>query len=142
MGRMSVTVPPALTSVLLLDADLRTSQRLAQLLEEDGFPVEVLGDGKSAIARLELPPSPGFLITELSLPSIDGVTVARFAAGKSPSLRVIVLTRHPNLFDPMSFGAAVPSVLTKPLDYGLLMRLLTEPRPPTHGCVGSPSRRR
>ena len=64
-------------SILLLDGDLRTSQRLAMLLREDGFDVEVLCDGASALARLSRAPLPDVLITELSLPVTDGVESTR-----------------------------------------------------------------
>lgn len=110
--------------ILLLDADKRTSRRLASLLEEDGFQVEVLTDGASALARLSERPLPDTLITELSLPVTDGATVARRAAARSPAMRIIVLTRHPNLLDTTSFGSAAPLLLTKPLDFSRLIELL------------------
>ncbi len=114
--------------ILLLDADTRTSRRLASLLEEDGFEVEVLCDGASALARLAESPLPDTLITELSLPRTDGATVARRASAVSPGMRIIVLTRHPHLVHSTSFGAAVPLVLTKPLDLRRLMLLLNGER--------------
>ncbi len=65
-----MSVPRELRSnqVLLVDTDNRTSQRLAALLRDDGFEVEVLCDGASAIARLARSPSPGTLITVSSRP--------------------------------------------------------------------------
>lgn len=110
--------------ILLLDADQRTSRRLANLLEEDGFRVEVLSDGASALARLSEHPLPDTLITELNLPALDGATVARSAAARSPDMRIIVLTRHPNLLVPTSFGPVSPILLTKPLDFACLLELL------------------
>jgi CheY-like chemotaxis protein len=121
-------------SILLLDADRRTSQRLAALLEEDGFHVEALHDGASAIARFGRGPLPDTLITELSLPVTDGAAVARVALAQSPSMQIVVLTRYPNLVEPRLLGATSPVVLTKPLDYARLLEVLagdaTE-RPPS-----------
>ncbi len=113
------------TSILLLDGDRRTSQRLALMLGEDGFQVEVSSDGASALERLGREPLPDVLITELSVPVTSGVTVARFALERRPDMRVVVLTRYPNLFDPKAFARA-PVVLTKPLDYPSLLELLSD----------------
>jgi CheY-like chemotaxis protein len=121
---MSGSSKPSSSKVLLVDADFRTSQRLAELLGEDGFEVEVARDGAAALARLARPPLPGTLITELSIPLADGSTIARYARTQDPALRVIVLTRHPHLLSPASFSQPTPVVLTKPLDYGRLLELL------------------
>lgn len=122
---------PRPPSVLLVDGDLRTSQRLALMLTEDGFHVEVLCDGAAAIARLARAPLPDFLITELGLPVTDGVTVARYALERRPDMRVLVLTRYPNLLQPEAF-ASPPLVLSKPLDYLSLLELLGHPEPLSH----------
>ena len=112
--------------VLVVDADFRSGQRLAELLKEDGYDVEVARDGATAIARLSRAPMPGALVTELTVAMADGAAIARYGRSIDPGLRVIVLTRHPNLLVPSSFGGMAPPVLTKPLDYALLLELLGE----------------
>ena len=116
--------------VLLVDGDARTSHRLAELLREDGFDVEVLRDGASAIDRLSSAPVPGTLITELALPLTDGETIARFARSRDPTVRVVVLTRHPHLIVPGRVAGATPLVFTKPLDYAQLLEVLRGPASP------------
>jgi CheY-like chemotaxis protein len=110
---------------LLVDADLRTSQRLAGLLEEDGFVVEVARDGASAVTRLTEHPPPNILITELQVPLSDGVTIARFARAQNPHVQIVVLTRYPNQPLPSAFGHTPPVVLSKPLDYAHLLEVLS-----------------
>lgn len=112
--------------VLLVDADIRSGRRLAELLGEDGFEVEMARDGASAIARLSRGPAPATLITELTVALADGAAIARYGRSLDPSLRVIVLTRHPNLVVPAAFGSPAPTVFTKPLDYTKLLELLEE----------------
>jgi len=46
-------------------------------------------------------------------------------------MRVIVLTRYPNLLGSASFGVASPVVLSKPLDYARLLEWLGDTRPPS-----------
>lgn len=112
--------------VLLVDADFRSGSRLAGLLREDGYEVEVAREGASAISRLSRAPRPTVLITELTVALADGAAIARYGRSLDPSLRVIVLTRHPNLVVPASFGSPAPAVLTKPLEYTRLLELLQE----------------
>jgi ActR/RegA family two-component response regulator len=72
------------------------------------------------------------LITELSVPLLDGASVARSATEQRPDMRVIVLTRYPNLLGSASFGVPSPVVLSKPLDYARLLELLGDTRPPSN----------
>jgi CheY-like chemotaxis protein len=121
---MSAPLPLGPPRILLVDGDFRTSQRLATLLEEDGFSVEVVCDGASALALLAADPPPNILITELHVPLTDGATIALFARSRNPDLQIIVLTRHANQPLPPAFGSRPPVVLSKPLDYARLMEVL------------------
>jgi two-component system nitrogen regulation response regulator GlnG len=129
-----MSVPPlGPPRVLLVDGDFRSSQRLASLLEEDGFCVDVVRDGRSAVRRLAALPLPNILITELHVPLIDGVTIARSARAHNPDLQIVVLTRHPNQPLPPAFGSMPPVVLSKPLDYARLMEVLLVESPAARG---------
>lgn len=112
--------------LLLVDSDARTSQRLAELLGQDGFEVEIARDGAEAMAKLAASPTLDALITELTLRVGDGASVARSARLRLPGLRVVVLTRHVNSVVPARFGEPLPVVLAKPLDYERLLRVLGE----------------
>jgi DNA-binding NtrC family response regulator len=109
-----------------LDPDKRTTSRLAGLLEEDGFEVETLPDGASAMRRMAKLPEFDSLVTELNLPLADASKVVRSALAQSPRMQIVVLTRYPNLVLPERLGGA-PNVLSKPLDYGRLLQLLGNP---------------
>lgn len=115
--------------VLLVDGDSRTSQRLAELLTQDGYEVDVARDGAEALARLAVTPMLDTLITELTLRVGDGVSLARSARLRMPGLRVVVVTRHVNAVVPARFGQPPPVVLSKPLDYEELLALLASPPP-------------
>lgn len=124
---MSGTPKSRPNRVLLVDGDFRTSQRLAALLGEDGFEVEVARDAAAAIVRLGCAPTLDVLITELKVPLGDGAALARYARSQAAGIRVIVLTRYPNSLLPASFGGIQPVVLAKPLDYARLLEALKEP---------------
>lgn len=103
--------------VLLVDDDARTARRLAKMLREDGFDVEVLTDGRAALERVALPPVPEVLVTEWVLPNVDGLAVARQARKASPSLPVVIVTGYPQLAGKVTDLAPRPFVLTKPVEY-------------------------
>lgn len=103
--------------MLVVDDDLRTAQRLAKMLREDGFEVEVARDGAAAIARFTRDPVPAVLVTELEIPHVGGVAVARFARSQRPGLPLFVVTVAPNLVNSDDFGSPPPLLFTKPVAY-------------------------
>ena len=111
---------PRTQVVLLVDDDLRTSRRLAEMLREDGLTVEVARDGAAAIARFTHAPVPDALVTELTTAHADAASVSRFARAQRPGLPVLVVTGYPNLFHADAFGGAPPLLFTKPVDYSKL----------------------
>lgn len=113
--------------VLLVDDDLRTTRRMAQMLREDGFAVEIARDGAAAIARLSRSPVPDALVTELTTAHADGLAVGRFARNQRPGIPVLVLTGYPNLFHPDAFAGGPPATLfTKPVEYTALRSALRD----------------
>ena len=116
--------------VLLVDDDRRTTFRLAQMLREDGFEVEVATDGASAIARLGRKPPPAVLVTDFHLPHADGIAVARYARSRDPRVAVVLVTGYPQLAQAEQAQSEPieppPQVVTKPLDYESFRRLLSD----------------
>jgi two-component system response regulator MprA len=112
--------------ILLVEDETRTAKMLARMLREDGFKVEVTGDGAVAIARLTRPPLPDVLIADLRLPHVDGIAVARYARSVSPGIPVIITTSY-------SHQAAVaergmdprPTIFAKPYEYPKLAAEIT-----------------
>jgi two-component system C4-dicarboxylate transport response regulator DctD len=111
-------MPSPSTLVLLIDDDTRTNARLAQMLREDGFCVEVIGDGIDALRRLEHIPSPDVVVTDLMMPGASGLTVMLEARRKQPNVPVIFMTGHPDLLArvPLKLDPE-PIVFTKPIEY-------------------------
>jgi len=108
--------PPCL--VLLVDDDVRTTHTLARMLREDGYEVERAADGAAAVGRLARDPMPDVLVTEIALPLVDGVAVARYARSRLREIPVICVTNHPELLGHSAWALLPPAiVLTKPMDY-------------------------
>ncbi|MEP7051479.1 MAG: response regulator [Pseudomonadota bacterium] len=111
---------PRTQVVLLVDDDLRTTRRLAEMLREDGLTVEIARDGAAAIARFTQQPVPDALVTELTTAHADAAAVSRFGRSQRPGLPVLVVTGYPNLLQAEAFGSPPPLLFTKPVDYSKL----------------------
>jgi len=114
--------------VLLVDDDVRTTRRLAEMLREDGLTVETARDGVAAISRLAQSPSPDALVTELTTTHANGVVIGQFARSRRPGLPVFVVTGYPNLFSAEAFGDPAAMLFTKPVDYASLKEALLAAR--------------
>jgi PAS domain S-box-containing protein len=83
---------PRATSLLLVDDDAVPREATAEVLKQAGFTVEVFASAREALAAIEAGARPDVLLTDLSMPEMDGVTLAREAQRHLPRLPVIVLT--------------------------------------------------
>jgi two-component system response regulator MprA len=130
MGPRAATRPRA--SVLVIDDDARSASLLARMLRSDGYEAEVTNDGALAIARLTRDPLPDVVITELHLPHVDGLAIARYARSRCAGTVIMFLTAYPHALVGTTRSADEPLVLlTKPLDYAeLLVRLAALPHGP------------
>ena len=125
--------------VLLVDDDLRTTRRLADMLREDGLTVEIARDGAAAIARFTHAPVPDALVTELTTAHVDAASVSRFARTQRPGLAVFVVTGYPNLLQSDNFGGAAPLLFTKPFEYSKLKDALVQALSLAEVAVANPA---
>lgn len=68
------------------------SELLAALLEEAGFGVQVAANGNEAVALLIAGEQGDALVTDLSMPGMDGLAVIRAAHERRPGLPAVLLT--------------------------------------------------
>jgi two-component system response regulator MprA len=127
MGQPALASPVVSRRILLVDDDVRTARRLATMLEEDGFVVEVMRDGSEAIARLGHDPAPDAIITDLIMGDVSGIAVLGEARRRVDRIPVVFVTGHPQLLA----GPAIPFepspiVFTKPVSYADLSARLVE----------------
>jgi CheY-like chemotaxis protein len=121
MNAASVLISPMPRRLLVIDDDVRTSHRLASMLEEDGFVVEVMRDGREALERLERGPAPDAIITDLIMPGAGGIAVLGEARRRWRDIPFVFITGHPELLRrPEVPFLPEPVVLTKPISYAEL----------------------
>ena len=81
---------------LLVDDHKLVRHALRRMIEVMDAPVEIVGETSSGIDALRLIPDLDIdlLITDLSMPDIDGVALIRKAIRRKPDLKCIVLSMH------------------------------------------------
>lgn len=111
-------------NVLLVDDDAVTCLALSSLLRADGIEVEVLHDAARALARLG---ERNFdaLLTDMSLPSMNGRELVRAARARSPNLPCFVLSGA-DVSDPEEAARELGARLwlVKPVEYETLLQEL------------------
>jgi DNA-binding response OmpR family regulator len=104
-------------SVLIIEDDLHTAYLLGYLVEKEGFQVERIADGRSAVERLARRPPPDLVLLDVMLPYTDGfelLTLMR-ASPHWSTVPVIVLTSRTHEEDAVrALGMGADDYLTKP----------------------------
>jgi two-component system, OmpR family, phosphate regulon response regulator PhoB len=111
--------------VLVVDDDQTLCDLLADLLDEEGYAVECLPDGRRALARLEAG-AVDLALLDLKLPGVDGLEVCRRLraqeATRGGHVPVVVLTASADLGHEQAIAAAgADDHLAKPFELDALL---------------------
>ncbi len=93
-------IAPARTSadrpkrILLVDDEVMVRDTLAAALEDAGYAVAVADSGEEALALLRTEKHVDVLVTDLSMPGMDGLMVIQEAHRRRPGLPAILLTGY------------------------------------------------
>lgn len=110
--------------ILIVDDDARSGRVLGDLLRREGFAAEVCPGGLTGLQRLTRDPAPDVLVTDLRMPQIDGITVARLARTHIPAMAIVIVTAYPDLALRLADAGPAPQVFVKPIDYFALVAAL------------------
>ncbi len=108
--------------ILLAEDDDSLRGFLARALERAGYEVTACADGDEAVTHLD--ESWDLLLTDIVMPGLDGIEVARQAAAKHPGLRIMFITGFAAVA--LAAGDKAPAgakVLSKPIH---LREIVTE----------------
>ena len=100
--------------ILLAEDDDSLRAFLTRALERAGYDVTACPDGETAVEALEQ--TFDVLLTDIVMPGIDGIEVARQAAARQPGLRIMFITGFAAVA--LSAGDRAPpgsKVLSKPV---------------------------
>jgi PAS domain S-box-containing protein len=82
------------TRVLVVDDDALVLETVAAQLEDAGFAVTTAGGGLQALALLDEGMVADAMVSDLSMPGMDGVTLIQEAQARQPAMAAILLTGY------------------------------------------------
>ncbi len=80
--------------ILIVDDDTDLADTLARLLRRFGHTCLTAASASEAIGLIHIE-SPHLVVTDLHMPGMDGLAVARCARDQTPPIRVILMTAYP-----------------------------------------------
>ncbi|GLX77097.1 DNA-binding response regulator [Thalassotalea insulae] len=110
--------------VLLVEDDIALAQGLQQSLRREGYSIDCVHDGKSALLAISAG-SVEMVILDLGLPDMDGLQVLKQAKAKYKQLPILILTARDSSDDKvegLDYGA--DDYLVKPFDMAELFARL------------------
>jgi CheY-like chemotaxis protein len=114
-------------SILVVDDEPSITSSLLWALRPLGHTVEGVNDGEQALSKITVDPSMGLVITDHSMPRMNGIELVRRLRGAGYEGKVIVLSAHLSqhnrtLYDSLGVNAMVP----KPFDVDALRQVIAE----------------
>jgi DNA-binding response OmpR family regulator len=82
--------------ILIVDDEQNTRKSLEEILRLDGYDVESVGDGKSAVDALDKS-TYELMLLDLKMQGMDGLEVLDYTTENHPECKVIMLTAHGSL---------------------------------------------
>jgi DNA-binding response OmpR family regulator len=102
-------------TVLVVDDDPVIRQLVCRSLEAEGFHVEQAPDGEAALALVQTRDEPfDLVLTDLSMPGIDGRQVSETLARYRPSVAVLCMSANPDAVPHISPDDIPVRVMLKP----------------------------
>jgi DNA-binding NtrC family response regulator len=113
---------PAKNKILVVDDEEALRTVLAAELEGEGYQVTTAADGQEAITILGSS-SFDLILLDIKMPNVDGFEVLKFAKGRQPATKIIMLTGFADLKNAIeSKKLGAEDFVSKPYD---LVDLLT-----------------
>jgi two-component system response regulator MprA len=101
--------------ILVVDDERAVRDSLRRALELEGYEIELAGDGREALERLESNSQPDALILDLLMPGVDGLEVCRRIRRSGSTVPVLMLTARDEVENRVAgLDAGADDYVTKP----------------------------
>jgi DNA-binding response OmpR family regulator len=126
-GARALPAEPSRAVVLIVDDERVIADTLAAVLQRSGFAAITAYDGNSALDLAAVIP-PQLLITDISMPAMNGVQLARSVVHAINDCKVLLFSghaAHSDLIEARKVGYHFP-VLTKPVHPSQMLQRILE----------------
>ncbi len=108
--------------VLVVDDEACIRHILSSLLRAEGFAVELAADGSGALERFGSGKEFDVVLTDRSMPKMDGEELARRIKAISPQMPVILVTGTPEGLE--RCGSFIDAVVVKPFHRATILKIV------------------
>lgn len=115
---------PQAPSILVVDDEAVHRDTLAAMLCAEGMHVTCAERASDALDLLRTPARFDLVVSDVVMPGMDGIELARQARHLRPGLRVVLVTGHDSAMDHLIAGGNI--ALLKPYTAEALKRVLDE----------------
>ncbi|HEY1107787.1 MAG TPA: response regulator, partial [Opitutaceae bacterium] len=114
--------------ILFIDDEAVIGGAASLFLQRHGFSVVTHTDPRAALEAFTAKPDAfDLVVTDLTMPHLDGVEVARQVARQRPGMPVLLATGQPGAWAPEALRAVgIRGLLTKPLTVAKLTRAVSD----------------
>jgi signal transduction histidine kinase len=127
-SRLSDTGSEPVPNILIVDDEVIIAEEIADYLKMKGIASTVAPGAAEALARLHADPGVTVLLTDVRMPGIGGLALARAATegrGEADALAVVMLTGHASLNDAIgAVKAGAIDFIRKPVKLAELLAVL------------------
>jgi two-component system, OmpR family, response regulator MprA len=103
--------------ILIAEDDRAVREAVSRALRLEGYEVTAVADGAAALEHLRSTEAADLVILDVSMPSVDGITVARVLRSEGIRMPVLMLTARSTTSDRVAgLDAGADDYLTKPFD--------------------------
>jgi len=111
-----------IAQILLVEDEMKVAKFIKEGLTHEGYRVESVFRGETALRRLSLKKNYDLLILDLRLPGIDGFEVCRRLRKKDKQIPILILTVRDDIADKVEgLALGADDYLTKPFDFSELV---------------------
>jgi CheY-like chemotaxis protein len=120
--------------VLLVDDEAMVVRVIARLLSRAGFDVTVFTDSREALRAIESDPRAfDVMVTDMTMPGMSGIELARGAAAVGAPMPVVLLSGWIDAeAERAARAAGIARVLSKPIQVATLVDVVIEVLPTLH----------
>jgi CheY-like chemotaxis protein len=125
MSAVTDTSTEAPRRILVVDDDVDIRETVAEILRDEGYPVDAVADGLEALDYLRTRPSPRLVLLDLMMPGMNGEDLVKVLRG-TPTLaetRIAVVSAARDLRERAEEMKAV-AFLQKPITLDRLLALV------------------
>lgn len=115
----------AMKKILIVDDDARIRQLLSEELEDEGYHVSTVSNGREAISHLSLREKPDLIILDLRMPGLNGLDTIGFLLKLKLDLPMIIYSAYGSYIND-SLAMAADAYVVKSSDLSELKNRVSE----------------